>query len=42
MANQKINKTHKRRKEAIDALKGEYNGWWIYQYYKGLARGSEK
>ena len=32
----KENSTHKRRREALNALNGEYNGWWIYQYYRGV------
>ena len=39
MANQK-NKTHERRKKALDALNGEYNGWWIYQYYSSILGGN--
>jgi len=41
MANKKRNSTHQRRKEALDALNGEYNGWWIYQYYRGVLGGND-
>ena len=39
MANQK-NSTHQRRKKALEALNGEYNGWWIYQYYSSILGGN--
>ena len=41
MESQKRNKTYERRKKAIDALNGEYNGWWYYQYFRATLDGNE-
>tara|TARA_R100001594_G_scaffold77306_1_gene111914 strand:- start:1178 stop:1324 length:147 start_codon:yes stop_codon:yes gene_type:complete len=37
----KASSTHEKRREALKALDGEYNGWWIYHYYRGILGGNE-
>ena len=32
--------THEKRKKMLDDLNGEYNGWWIYQYYRDILGGN--
>ena len=37
----KVNSTHEKRRKALKALDGEYNGWWIYHYYRGILGGND-